>query len=419
MNRTSIKNKLILSFLALLLIVMVVVGAANQITNNFTTALAISAALALAAGIIFGGIFSRSIVRRLNSLSRVAQEISRGDLSKEIPFLSQDEIRDLEEVFATMVKDLRDILSEIKRVSSQIEETGGNLSNLIDKVLANSREIDNSALAIAEGSEEQTLIVQKTSLVVDKSLEQMDVAARQSAQTVSKANEALIKTETGEANARETLSYLEDVLKQIVENAEPVYRLSNKVEKIKMVMSVMDEVSQKTDLLSLNASIEATRAGEMGKGFALVANEIRSMAENSKHSSNEIRRIVDDIFKDNEAVIDSLRKSEDNITKGRRIIHGIVGTFGEMLSGVKEIATEIKEVGDVTRKQVKEMRGLLTQFQELSRLAQDNFMSTQKTTIGTKNQKEEIKEIQNAMKSLTVLSEKMMETQRRFRLRGD
>jgi len=419
MNRTSIKNKLILSFLALLLIVMVVVGAAQQITDNFVTALAVSAVFALAAGIIFGGIFSRSIIRRLNSLSSVAKEISHGNLSKEIPFLSQDEIRDLEEAFAMMVNDLRDIISEIKRVSSRIEETGGDLSGLIDKVLANSREIDKSALAIAKGSEEQTLIVQKTFLVVDKSLEEMDEAARQSAQTVSKANDALVKTETGGANARETLSYLEDVLKQMVENAEPIYRLSNKVEKIKMVMSVMEELSQKTDLLSLNASIEATRAGEMGKGFALVANEIRSMAENSKQSSQEIRRIVDDIFEDNKAALTSLRKSEDHIAKGREIIHGIVDTFGEMLSGVKDITTEVKKVEDVTRKQTKEMRGLLSQFQELSRLAQENFVSTQKTTIGTKNQKEEIREIVTAMKSLNALSDKMMETQRRFRLRRD
>ena len=419
MNRTSIKNKLILSFLGLLLIVMVVVGIANQITNDFIAVQAISAVLGLAAGVIFGGIFSRSIVRRLNSLSSVAKEISRGDLSKEIPFLSQDEIRDLEEAFAMMVKDLRDIISEIKSVSSRIEETGRNLSGLIDKVLANSREIDKSALAIAKGSEAQTLIVQKTFLVIDKSLEEMDEAARQSAQTASKANDALVKTETGGANARETLSYLEDVLKQMVENAEPIYRLSNKVEKIKMVMSVMEELSQKTDLLSLNASIEATRAGEMGKGFALVANEIRSMAENSKRSSQEIRSIVDDIFEDNKAALTSLGKSEDHIAKGREIIHGIVDTFGGMLSGVKDISTEVKEVEDVTRKQAKEMRGLLSQFQELSRLAQENFMSTQKTTIGTKNQKEEIREIVTAMKSLNVLSDKMMETQRRFRLRRD
>lgn len=419
MNRTSIRNKLILSFLALILIVVVVVGIANQITNDFITAHAISAALALAAGIIFGGIFSRSIVRRLNSLSSVAKVISRGDLSKEIPFLSQDEIRDLEEAFAMMVTDLRDIISEIKKVSCHIEETGENLSGLIDKVLDNSREIDKSALAIAKGSEEQTLIVQKTSLVIDRSLEQMDDAVRQSAQTVSKANDALAKTETGEAYARETLSYLEDVLKQMVENTEPIYRLSNKVEKIKMVMSVMEELSQKTDLLALNASIEATRAGEMGKGFALVANERRSMAENSKQSSQEIRRIVDDIFEDNKAALTSLSKSEDHIAKGREIIHGIVDTFGEMLSGVKDISTEVREVGDVTEKQAKEMRGLLSQFHELLRLAQENFVSTQKTAIGTNNQKDDIREIVIAMNSLNALSEKMMETQRRFRLRRD
>ena len=419
MKRTSINNKLILSFLGLLLIVMLVVGVANRVTNDFILAQAISVALGLAAAIIFGGLFSKSIVRRLTSLSSVAKEISNGNLSKEIPLLSQDEIRDLEEAFAMMVKDLREIISEIKGGASRIEKTGRDLSGLIDKVLANSREIDESALTIAKGSEEQTLIVQKTFLVIDKSLEDMDEAARQSAQTVSKANDALVKTETGEANARDTLSYLDDVLKQMVENTEPIYRLSNKVEKIKMVMSVMEELSQKTDLLSLNASIEATRAGEMGKGFALVANEIRSMAENSKQSSQEIRRLVNDIFEDNKAALTSLRKSEDHIAKGREIIHGIVDTFGAMLSGVKDISTEIKKVEDVTRKQAKEMRGLLSHFQELSRLAQENFVSTQKTTIGTKNQKEEIKEIVTAMNSLNVLSDKMIESQRRFRLRRD
>jgi len=371
MSRTSIKNQLILSFLALLLIVMVVVAGAQQITDNVMTSLAISAALALAAGIVFGGIFSRSIVRRLNSLSSIAKEISRGDLSKEIVFLSQDEIRDLEEVFAAMVKDLREILSEIKTVSTQVEETGRTLGVRVAKVLSSSKEIDESATAIAKGSEAQSLIVQKTSLVLDKTLEEMDEAARQSEQTVSKTTDALKKTDSGEARARETLSYLEEVLKQMSENAEPIYRLSGKVEKIRMVMSVIEELSQKTDLLSLNAS---------------------------------------------KAVTAALRKSEEDINKGRRVIRGIVGTFAEMLSGVKEIAGEVAVVGDSIRKQTREMRGLLYHFQELSRLAQENFVSTQTTTIGTNNQKEEVMEIVREANSLNALAQKMMETQRRFRL---
>jgi len=143
---------------------MVVVGIANQITNDFIAAQAISAVLGLAAGVIFGGIFSRSIVRRLNSLSSVAKEISRGDLSKEIPFLSQDEIRDLEEAFAMMVNDLRDIISEIKSVSSRIEETGRDLSGLIDKVLANSQEIDKSAWQSPKVQKHKPLLFRRHSL---------------------------------------------------------------------------------------------------------------------------------------------------------------------------------------------------------------------------------------------------------------
>ena len=419
MSRTSIRNKLILSFLSLLLLLMMVVAVINRLTHDFYTAQAISVALALAAGVVFGGIFSRSIVRRLNSLSSVAREVSRGDLSKDIPLLSQDEIRDLEEVFSEMVVDLRGMISDIKKVSNRMAGTNKTLSALAKKVLVSSEEIDQSAMAIAKGSEQQTMIVQKTSLIIDNSLEQMDAAGRQSAQTVSKINTALLKTESGESKARETLGYLENVLKQMVDNSEPIYRLSNKMDKIRMVMQVMDEVAQKTELLSLNASIEATRAGEMGKGFALVANEIRSMAENSKRSSKEIGRIVDDIFQDNKAVIEALRKSENDVGKGRGIIDSMVGTFKDMLSGVQEISSEVQGVEDVTRNQVKEIRGLLTHFEQLSRLAQENFVSTQKTTVGTRNQKEGMKQIVVLMQSLNALSEKMMESQRRFRLRGD
>jgi len=416
MGRTSIKNKLILSFLALLFIVMVVVGVVNRITQDFYLAQAISSALAMVAGIIFGGVFSRSFIRRLNSLSNIAREISRGDLSKDIPLLSQDELRDLEEIFSTMVGDLRNMISDMKEVSLRTKETNSSLTDLVEKVLSNSKEIDQSARAIAKGSEEQTRIVQETSLRVDNGLKEMDEIVRQSDLTVSKINEARERTKMGEANARETIRHLEGVLKQMTEYTEPIYRLSNKVEKIKLVMSVLDEIAQKTDLLSLNASIEATRAGELGKGFALVANEIRSMAENSKDSSHEIKEIVNDILEDNKAVLDSLKKSQEGINKGHEIIHGIVETFSETLSGVKGISSEVQKMEEVTNNQAKQMRGLLSHFQELSRLAHENFVATQKTTIGTKNQEEDVKKIVDSINSLGKLSEKMMEAQQRFRL---
>lgn len=416
MGRTSLKNKLILSFLALLLIVLVVVGVVNRISDDFFLAQAISAALALAAGIIFGSMFSKSLVNRLNSLSNAAREISRGDLSRDIALLSRDEVRDLEEIFSTMVDDLRAMILELKNVSQQIQKTNRNLSSLVKKMVANSKDIDQSAKLIARGSEEQTLIVQKTALSLDNGLNEMDELVRQSAETVTKVNEARLKTEKGEAEARETLGYLDDVLRQMVENTQPIFQLANKVEKIKMVVNVIDDIARKTDLLSLNASIEATRAGETGKGFALVADEIRSMADNSKRSSQDIRKMIEGILEDNQAVTVALAKSQEGINHGRKTIHRLVDTFGETLTGVNDIAMTIQEVEVETGKQVKQMRGLLEHFQELSRLANKNFVSTQKTTIATRNQKEDMIKIVKAMNNLNALSGKMVETQRRFKL---
>jgi len=416
MGRTSIKNKLILSFLGLLIVVMVVVGVVIRLTNDYYLGLIISTAFAMATGIIFGNIFSRSLVRRLNSLCDVAQEVSKGDLTREIPIVSRDEVRDLEELFAKMVTDLKAVISEMNHVASQIQNTNSNLGEQVEKVMTNSKEIDRSSQAIAKGSEDQTLIVQKVSLVLDSGLKEMDELARQGADTVSKIDEAGRKIEAGETNAKETLKHLEEVLKKMSENTKPIFKLANKVEKIKLVINVMDDISQKIDLLSLNASIEATRSGESGKGFALVANEIRSMAESSKQSAREIGKIVVDILEDNNAVREFLAESQAGINKGQEIITGVVGTFSEMLSGVKEIDTQVREMEQITRNQVKQIRGMLNHFQDLSRLANENFVFTQKSTVATQNQEKDVETIVQAMSALNALSEKMVGAHQHFKL---
>jgi methyl-accepting chemotaxis protein len=416
MGRTSIKNKLILSFLALLLIVAVVLGVVNHMAEDFYMAQAVSTAIALAGGILFGSVLSRSILVRLKSLISAAKEISQGNLSREIPLVSTDEIRDLEEVFILMVSDLRKMLTEMKNVFQEIRGTSRTLGNLVRKVVATSAEIDRAARAIAKVSGDQTLIVQKTSIVFDNGLMSMGEMVRQTSQTVAKVNEARLKTEAGEAKAMETLRRLDDVLQEMTEYTQPIYRLANKVEKIKLVVGIMNGIAQKTDILSLNASIEATRAGEAGKGFALVADEIRSMAEGSKKSSEEIRDMIEDILEENRSVVEAINRSQEKMKSGRAVIHDIVATFGDMLSGVKEISGEIKQTEGVTARQVAEMKGILTHFQSLSKLASENFVATQKTTLATRDQKGDMVKIFKAMKALDTLSENMMKTQQRFNL---
>ncbi|MFO7666451.1 MAG: methyl-accepting chemotaxis protein [Desulfobacterales bacterium] len=416
MERTSIKNKLILYFLLLLLVVLVVAGLINHVTKNFITAQGITMALAMGIGTIFGIMFSESILKRLNNLSNAAREISNGDLSREIKITSSDEIRDLEEIFSLMVNHLRLLLYDMKNVSLKIHETNSILTRLAKKLLQSSNEIDVTAKSIATSSAEQTQIVQKVTQKLERGIKVMDELVKQSSNTISKVDAAIQKTQRGEANARDTLDHLELVLKQMSDYAQQVSRLPDKVEKIKVITNVMEAIAQKTDLLSLNASIEATRAGESGKGFAIVADEIRNMAENSKQSSQTITKLVENILEDNKMLKEYLMKNQSDINEGRKIIKGIVQTFSETLFGVREIFEETKGMGEVTARQAEELRSFTENFKELSGFAHKNYESTQKTTIASKNQKTEVIRIANAIRLLDKLSETMIQTQQHFKL---
>ncbi len=416
MGRTSIKNKLIMYFLILLLIVIVVIEAVNQTTKDFFLAQGLSIALAMAIGTVFGIIFSRSITLRLKRLINAAREVSCGDLSQEIQIISSDEIRDLEEVFSIMVNQLRTMLLDMKNVSLKIHNTNSILKVLAKKLSQNSNDINITAKSIAESSAKQTEIVNYTTLKLNNSIKVMDKLVQQSSQTISKADKAIQKTQKGETNAREIISHLELVLKHMSESAQPISRLPEKVEKIKIVTNVIEAISQKTDLLSLNASIEATRAGESGKGFAIVAEEIRNMAESSKQSSKAIAKLVEDIIEDNRMLKEFLTKNQMEIDRGKKIIHGIVQTFSDMLLGVRDIFSEIKTIEEATVRQAQELRTFSEHFQKLSVSASRNYESTQKTTIAAANQINEVKRMAAAINLLDKLSEKMLKTQQHFSL---
>jgi methyl-accepting chemotaxis protein len=419
MGRTSLKNKLLLAFLGLLLTVMTVVGIVNYLTDNFLLAQALSTAVAMGFGLLFGIIFSSSLLQRLNRLISSAREISSGDLSREILRISNDEIRDLEDIFSQMVQELRGMILDTKNLFDQILSSKIKLNDSMKRIVQNNFEIDRSALTIAKGSGLQSELAKKTADQIAEGLLVMEEMAGQSAQTVTRIAEAKVKSETGEASARETLIQFKVSLQQMTEYGKPIHRLAAEVDKIRMVVRIIEEIAQKTDLLSLNASIEATRAGEMGKGFALVAEEIRTMAENSKISSKEIGKIVQGILQDNAEVIISLQKNQEGLSSGEQVIHRIIAAFGDTLANVNHIYLEVKNIQDVTGKQVKEMRKFMGQFQELSRLAFENLQASQKTIQSTRNQNADMKGIVATMKDLNELSEKMKQTQQRFKLTAD
>uniref|UniRef100_A0A7C4RUL9 Methyl-accepting chemotaxis protein n=1 Tax=Desulfatirhabdium butyrativorans TaxID=340467 RepID=A0A7C4RUL9_9BACT len=416
MGRTSLKNKLILSFLGLLLAVMVVVGLVNTLTKDFYLAQASSTAVAMALGVVFGTMVSNSVLKRLNRLREAARQVGTGDLSVQVTIQSLDELRELEEMFARMVQELRQAIVDIHQLFNRIQTAGQELNVLVRKAADDNQQVAQAASFIAKGSEKQVVVAEKTAEQIDRGLIAMEEMVAQSARTVARVADAKTAAEKGEGHARQTLSQLQQVIAQMGSYAQPMYRVASKIDKIRLVVNVIEEIARKTDLLSLNASIEATRAGEQGKGFALVAEEIRSMAENSKRSSAEIDRMVNDILKDNAEVIGVLQKSQEGIGKGEAIIQNVIDTFGGVLSVVDKIYGEVKEIEEITDKQVRQMRRFLDQFGDLKKLADDNRGAAVRTIAAVRRQHQNMKTMVQTMQALNELSEQMVQAKQRFQL---
>jgi len=416
MGQTSIKNRLILCFLILILTSLLVVAGVNYFISDYWKAQAISVAIALGVGVFLGRAFSISFARRLQALVSLAQNVSLGDLTQEISVRSRDEMRDLEEAFKKMVYDLRQSISQVKMASLEVSKTADKLFGQVKKLRTKSEYITDTARIIAKGSEEQSAIARKTAMSLEKGLITMEKTANKALATASIADSAEMKTTEGELKSQSSINDLRSVLTQLDESSQLVYKLGHKLEKIDQVTDVITEITRKTDLLSLNASIEASKAGEYGKGFALVAEEIRSLAESSKDSAGEIRTMIVEILEDSTTVLESVKLGQQGIENGRKEIETIGFLMQEVLASVKQIVTEIREFSAAVEHQVGEVRQISEQFEDLSKLANENFISTHKTLLATEEQMETMQDMFALAESLVAFYRKLDETQKQFRL---
>jgi len=416
MGQTTIKNRLILCFLILILTGLLVAAGVNYFISDYWKAHAISIAIALGVGVFLGRVFSMSLVRRLEALISLAKNVSLGDLTQEVYVRSTDEVRDLEEAFKKMVYDLRQLISQVKMASLEVSETANKLLGQVKKLRTKSEYITDTARIIAKGSEEQSVMARRTAMSLEKGLMTMQKTANKALATASVADDVEVKTREGELKSQLSINGLKSVLAQLDESSKLVYKLGERLERINQVTDVITEITLKTDLLSLNASVEASKAGEYGKGFALVAEEIRSLAETSKDSAGEIRSMIGEILEDSTMVVESVKLGQKGIENGRKEIEAIAFIMQEVLTSVKQIVKEIREFSAAVEHQVGGVRQISEQFEDFSKLANENLVATHKTVVATDDQKETTEEMFALAETLVAFYHKLDERQKRFRL---
>ncbi|QTB28765.1 methyl-accepting chemotaxis protein [Lysinibacillus sphaericus] len=360
---------------------------------------------------------ARGISRPIITLTERLQQMTNGDLSgPPLKIQSKDEVGQLMAATNTMADILNRLLQHIQTVSNDVATQSEDLLQSTTEVKTGTEQIVNTMTEIAGGTEE--LASHTTAIATSMN----DFAGKVTA--VHQSNKDVQHySQDVRALAKEGRDLMFSSTKQmgaiqrIVKDAvDQVDGLSKQTQEISKLVTVIQSIASQTNLLALNAAIEAARAGEQGKGFAVVADEVRKLAEQVSFSVGDITNIVRNIQDDSNRVTASLEQGYGEVEKGTRQITTTNATFHHIADAIEAIATNIEQTSSELDDVVHNTDTINKSVDEMAAISEQSAAGIQETSATIEQAASSMEEIKHSSEYLAEMAEQLNSLIRRFKL---
>jgi methyl-accepting chemotaxis protein len=319
---------------------------------------------------------SRTITRPVVQLVKIAEAVTLGDASQEVEVRSSDEVGVLADGFRHMVDYLRSVSGAAQRIAdndltvhleprSEKDTLGisfkgmvANLSGVVRELSQNSSQVVAAATEVASTSEEMAKGAQKQSSQasqVSAAVEEMTAtiveSSRNAAEAATQAKEAAEAATQGRHIVSQTIEGMNQIAQVVHESAKTIEQLSKSSDQIGEIIGVIDDIADQTNLLALNAAIEAARAGEQGRGFAVVADEVRKLAERTTKATKEITDMIRSIQNETKGAVTSMEQGIKQVESGRVLASQAGESLGAILGYAQRVREMIQQVASAGEQQ--------------------------------------------------------------------
>jgi methyl-accepting chemotaxis protein len=393
-------------------------GAAEARTSWFIrTSLMISAVAALVAFVV-AGLFQRRITNPIKELEHAAACLSVGDMDMHVTYRSKDELGHLAETLIGLrdymvdlsaaagriaANDLsvkvvprsdKDVLSEsfadmVTRLSLMIFQ----LRKHADQLVEAANHIAGSSGQMSSGASDQADKVNQVMSAIQEMAATIGESTRHATEATEASRGASETATTGGQIVGQTINGMQEIADMVRESSESIGRLAESAEQIGEIIRVIEDIADQTNLLALNAAIEAARAGEQGRGFAVVADEVRKLAERTGHATREIKTVIDGVQNKTGSAVESMEMGIRSVDKGRELADQAGGSLNEILSSAQNVVSMMEQIATGAEEQS-------VTAEQISQTVESISGVTQETAKGASEMAEAAEELNRQAESL-------------------
>ncbi|WP_424924737.1 methyl-accepting chemotaxis protein [Bacillus safensis] len=378
------------------------------------------AAIILAGALIIGGILIffiiRSITKPLSTLVSSSKKISQGDLTEKIDVRSKDEIGQLGTSFNEMSESLRDVIQAVQTSVENVASSSEELTASAGQTTKATEHITSSIETFSNGNENQSEMVEQSAAHLKQMNEGLNEVAETSDVITASSVQSKTVAETGGQLVEQTVGQMKTIDHSVKEAEGVINGLEHKSKDITNILGVINGIADQTNLLALNAAIEAARAGESGRGFSVVAEEVRKLAVQSSDSAKEIEKLVNEIVSEIETSQNMFKAVNEEVKNGLTITDQTKESFSQINEQTAEIAARINEMNTTVRELSKGSEQISKAVNEIADVSRESSASIQDIAASAEEQLASMEEISSSSTTLSQMAEELRDLIKKFKI---
>ncbi len=341
----------------------------NSANDTATLLMIIISIVATGLVVVLAIMVGRSIVLPLQHIVQMANAIARGEINKPAKLTGDDELAELSVAFQEMCDGLQQLIQAIQNSSIEISRSSDGLMQPVARV--------------KEASDQQQHAVSQIETVISGFMQQSQKAVETTQESIKQANQVEELSNQGQSLIHQTTAEFDQISTTIDNSVQLVESLRSHALSVSNMVNSVREIADQTNLLALNAAIEAARAGESGRGFSVVADEVRSLAVRASEATNQIDEVIESIMNGTQSAAERIGDGRSELQEGVVLLNQLVDPLTELSSNARSSVTQLEAMETAVIAQSNDSRKIGEQIETISSMAKDNQTAVNGVTEAT------------------------------------